>query len=91
MNLNGTMLRPPAICAIMAFEMARGAFADVFAVEQEDRRQDYGEDRYAIIGMVDGGLLFVAYTFRGNRIRIISARYTDPFERRLYHEHNTRE
>ncbi len=69
--------------------MARRAFADVFAVEREDLRRDYGEDRYTITGMVEGQLLFVAFTFRGNRIRIISARYAEPYERRLYHEHNT--
>jgi uncharacterized protein len=73
----------------VAFEMARLAFADAFAVTREDRRKDYGEDRYTITGMVEGRLLFVAYTYRGNRIRIISARHAEPFERRLYHEHNT--
>jgi len=37
-----------------------------------DDRQDYGEDRYVIIGMAEGQvLLFVAYT---ERVRIISAR-----------------
>jgi uncharacterized protein len=32
--------------------------------------------------------LFVAYTMRGNAIRIISARRAEPFERRRYHEEN---
>jgi hypothetical protein len=75
----------------VSFEMARRAFADVFAVERADRRQDYGENRYSITGMVEGRLLFVAYTFRENRIRIISARHAQPYERRLYHERNTQE
>jgi uncharacterized DUF497 family protein len=30
--------------------------------------------------------LFVAYTFRGDRIRIISARLAEPHEQRQYHE-----
>ncbi len=78
--LNGTIARRPAICAIsVSFEMARRAFADVFAVARADRRQDYGENRYPITGMVEGRLLFVAYTFRENRIRIISARHAQPY------------
>ena len=75
----------------VTFEMAYRAFADVFAVEREDRRQNYGEDRYTITGMVEGRLLFLAYTFRENRKRIILARYAQPYERRLYHEHNSQD
>jgi uncharacterized DUF497 family protein len=30
----------------------------------------------------------VAYTMRGDRIRIISARLPEPFERRKYHDDN---
>ena len=55
------------------FELARFVFADVFAVEREDRRESYGEVRHTITGMVVGRLLVVAYTFRENRIRIVSA------------------
>jgi uncharacterized DUF497 family protein len=37
--------------------------------------EDYGEERFVIIGMVEGHIvLFVAYTEREERIRIISAR-----------------
>jgi uncharacterized DUF497 family protein len=38
--------------------------------------------------MVDGRVLFVAYTMRGDIIRIISAREAESYERRLYHEEN---
>jgi uncharacterized DUF497 family protein len=48
----------------------------------------HGEDRYNIIGVVEDRLLFVAYTMRGERIRIISARLAEPYERRQYHEEN---
>ena len=37
---------------------------------------------------VEGRLLFVAYTMRGDVIRIISARGAEPYERRQYHEAN---
>jgi len=46
-----------------------------FALEFLDDRQDYGEDRYVIIGMAEGQVLsFIAYTERDERVRIISAR-----------------
>jgi uncharacterized protein len=65
---------------------ARDVFKDPFAVEQLDDRENYGEDRFTIIGMARGRLLFVAYTMRGEIIRIISARSAEPHEQREYHE-----
>ncbi|HEX5319427.1 MAG TPA: BrnT family toxin, partial [Stellaceae bacterium] len=58
----------------VTFEMAREAFRDAFAVEWADDTQHSNEERYALIGMVEGRLVFVAYTLRAGRIRIISAR-----------------
>jgi hypothetical protein len=72
----------------VSFEMAREAFRDAFAVEWVDDAQDPNEERYALIGMVEGRLLFVAYTLRAERIRIISARKPEPWERRRYHDEN---
>jgi uncharacterized DUF497 family protein len=69
----------------VSFAVARRAFDDLFSVELEDRREDYGEDRYVLLGMVSQSVA-VTYTLRGERIRIISARPAEPFERRLYHE-----
>ena len=36
----------------VSFEDARLAFDDPFAVEREDRRESYGEERYILLGMV---------------------------------------
>ena len=72
----------------VTFEAARDVFKDPFAIEWLDDRQPYGEDRYVILGMVENRLLYVAYTMRGKKIRIISARKAEPHERRLYHEEN---
>ena len=59
----------------VSFELAETLFADAFAIERLDDREDYGELRFVIIGMAaDQLLLFVAYTEREERIRIISAR-----------------
>jgi len=70
----------------VTFEMARLVFQDPFAIDWLDEREDYGENRYSIIGMAEGRLLYVAYTARGDRHRIISARGAEPHERRQYHE-----
>jgi uncharacterized protein len=72
----------------VTFEAARLAFDDVFAIAREDRRQNYGEDRFVLLGMVQDRLLAVAYAMHGERIRMISARLADPQERRRYHEEN---
>ena len=70
----------------VSFDVATGVFTDPFAVELIDDREDYGEVRYVIIGMVDRRLLYVAYTMRGEAIRIISVRGAEPYERKQYHE-----
>jgi uncharacterized protein len=70
----------------LSFEVAKEAFSDVFAVEWADERENYGEDRYNITGMVQGRLITVTFTIRETRIRIISARKAEPMERRRYHE-----
>lgn len=64
-------------------------FKDAFAVDWLDNRELYGKDRYAIIRMVENRLLYVAYTMRGDKIRIISARGAEPYEKRRYHEENS--
>jgi uncharacterized DUF497 family protein len=73
----------------VSFETAIRVFDDVFAIERLDDREDYGEDRYSVLGMVDGRLLYVAFTVREGITRIISARGAEPHERRQYHEDNT--
>ena len=73
----------------VSFEAARLAFSDPFAVERDDLREDYGEHRATITGMVGNRLLLVAFTMREHRVRIIMARFAEPFEKRLYHEANT--
>jgi uncharacterized protein len=73
----------------VSFKTARLAFADVFAVESADLRENYGELRYVWLGMAGNRLLHVTYTMRDKRIRIISARHAEPRERRRYHEKNS--
>ena len=70
----------------ISFEVACEVFDDDLAIERPDDREAYGEDRTNITGMVKGRLLTVTYTLRGNKIRLISARMAEPYERRWYHE-----
>ena len=67
------------------FYDASRIFRDPYYIEEEDTRQDYGEQRFNVIGQVNGQTLFVTYTSRGEKIRIISARRAEPYERRKYH------
>ena len=46
-----------------------------------------GEERWQTLGMVDK-VLFVVYTERGKRTRIISARAANKAEKRSYHGHD---
>jgi uncharacterized DUF497 family protein len=53
-------------------------------LEQQDRRQDYGEVRMQAIGETGGDVLFVVYTDRGEVRHIISARLANRKERGLW-------
>jgi len=73
----------------VSFEQARQSFDDPFAIEVVDDRENYGEDRLILLGMVENRLLVVVYTLRSDKVRIISARDAEPHERRQYHEENS--
>ncbi len=53
---------------------------------REERRRDYGEDRFSVFGEVDELLLYVVYTRRGDKIRIITARRAGSHEREEYYK-----
>lgn len=72
----------------VTFEAARDGFKDPFALDWPDDRQSADEQRFVSLAMVEGRLLFIAYTMRGEAIRIISARLAEPYERRRYHDDN---
>lgn len=66
------------------------AFRDVFALQFVDRSMNYGEERLNTIGIADGIVYHVAYTERGERIRIISARRASRAEQRAYDRERSR-
>ena len=67
------------------FETAARVFDDKDRIEFYDSAHSTEEDRYNTIGMVDN-VLFVVYTERKNRIRLISARPANRKERSLYYD-----
>lgn len=74
----------------VSFELATTVFNDPFAIERIDDREDYGEERFVLIGMAEGNLvLLVVYTERQGRIRIISARRATKREQDDYFQQNT--
>lgn len=67
------------------FETAARVFCDENRIEFFDSAHSNGEERYNTIGMVDS-ILFVVYTERKNRVRLISARPANKKERSLYYD-----
>ena len=72
------------------FAYAVGAFLDSDRIVGRDRRWDYGEDRYRLLGAIGSRVFVVIYTMRGSTIRIISARRANRKEVREY-GHNARQ
>lgn len=66
------------------FAYAAFAFADPNRMIRLDTRYSYGEDRYQLIGRVEGRLFFLVYTARRDVTRIISARKANSREVKLY-------
>ena len=68
------------------FDYATRVFNDPYRIEEEEYPGFYEETRYHALGMVENLLLFVAFTYRQDNIRLISARKATRRERRQYHE-----
>jgi len=76
----------------LSFELAARVFLDPNRLEVFDDREDYGEDRWITIGLVDPVLLVVVYTLRGAKgevVRLISARRANGQEKKAYRQART--
>ncbi len=73
----------------VSFDEAAEAFYDKNAVELLDEINSNEEIRYQIVGNSNTRLIFVAYTERNDRIRIISARKANARHIRIYNEQNS--
>lgn len=54
---------------------------------KKDDLHSITEERYHLLGPTDKGkILLISFTIRGKKIRVISARPADRYERKLYEE-----
>lgn len=68
----------------ISFKIASKVFLDENRIEIYDKTHSIDEDRFVTIGSI-GEILFVVYTERDSRIRMISARLATNKERRIYY------
>jgi len=69
----------------VSFDEAKTIFGDKKHLEIPDREHSYEELRYLAIGRSEKGrLLTIVFTERGAKLRLISARLAEPWERREY-------
>ena len=54
-----------------SFSCAVRVFQDDERIVGRDRRRDYAEDRYRLLGTIEGRVFVVIYTMRGSVVRII--------------------
>ncbi|HEY5795479.1 MAG TPA: BrnT family toxin [Bosea sp. (in: a-proteobacteria)] len=68
------------------FARAIEVFAGI-TFTQQDRRLDYGEDRFITIGILDERMVVMVWTHRGSARRIISMRKANEREQARYQRH----
>ena len=70
------------------FAFAARVFFDPDRIIVADTRRSYGEERFQLIGKIEGRLFVVVYTPRHSSIRIISARKAN--HREVQHYENSK-
>jgi uncharacterized DUF497 family protein len=68
----------------VSLAFAANVMADPHRVEILDLRFDYGEERWAVFGTVEGRVWICVYTLRGNACRVISVRKANDRETKQY-------
>lgn len=68
----------------ISFKLATRVFEDKNRIERYDNSHSQDEDRWQVIGMVED-ILFVVYTERCDRTRLISAREATDKEKEWYY------
>jgi uncharacterized DUF497 family protein len=63
-------------------------FFNLPVIAGDDEKHSETENRFYVLGQTDSGrLLFLAFTVRKNKLRVISARDMNKKERRVYQTH----
>lgn len=71
------------------FETAKQAFEDELAIPFSDSvHSTIGEPRYALLGMCETGLVFINFTIRGEKYRLITARKASKRMHKIYAEND---
>jgi len=68
------------------FEDAKSVFYDKKRIDRLDNRKKHTEERHQTIGIVEDIVMFVVWTKREEKYRIISARVAKKDEREEYYE-----
>ncbi len=66
------------------FAYAARVFYDPGRIVEADTRHSYGEERYKVMGKIEGRIYVVIYTPRHNVIRVIAARKANQREVKHY-------
>ena len=56
------------------------------ALIEMDTRKDYGENRYRVLGLIDGRLHAMVFTPRADKVHVISLRKANAREVRTYEQ-----
>lgn len=56
------------------------------ALIEMDTRKDYGENRYRVLGLIDGRLHAIVFTPRADKVHVISLRKANAREVRTYEQ-----
>ncbi|MCC6328318.1 MAG: BrnT family toxin [Acidobacteria bacterium] len=72
----------------ISFDEASLAFFDPNAIELFDDLNSEDEIRFQLIGISRVRLLFVGYTLRDDRVRIVTARKANAKQKKYYNEQN---
>lgn len=71
------------------FESAKQAFDDELAIPFSDpEHSTIGENRYALLGICESGLVFVSFAIRGENYRLITARKASKRMHKIYAEND---
>ena len=72
----------------ITLQQAQDVFTDPYRIEEYDRIHSTTEHRYTTIGILPSGkIVFVSFTMRSEKYRLISAREATREEKRQYAEH----
>ncbi len=83
--MNGMKVNEPQTSHDMVSILQKAEdFAWDSAIETIDDRLDYGEERWIALGLIQGQLHVLIYTYRTTKIRIISLRKANAQERKYY-------